>query len=456
MFQPAASSRSDHRRMFVTVDFFMLIPPGNRMKPSNGSPVTGFRMCSLCTSPTPSTVKALSCPLNLKSIFAVFVGNVFANVVGKIAKTPPPSFPPTIFSIATRWSGFAFGSRYSRPAPFPMWIARGHQRPHANVVPSSFVVPNVPFLMCQDTSASQLPVVGSASKLHGHPQAQLQLWIYSASKFHFVGIGWTPSPRFGNVWRILNRSPEVPISRVRTFISTPAFTTADGGGGSRRADGAPAARHDSRCGGRGSRRRRGLVRDVDVRRFPHGSDGPVDHYVDGPRPVFRASPGHDGRDDAAVGHADDPRVPRPHAARGGADREACGRARNLCFRLRILPRMGCVRGRRVVCIDGAGDPRTVGGGRGAYPRRNARRRRCVASDPDEGGMPETLHLPHGVRHAPLAIRSGRRMEAGASAFAIPRRRRLACHARLVRRGLDEPRVDGRSVDCDSRGEARGK
>src|SRR5438445_1095223 len=337
-----------------------------------------------------------------------------------------------------------------------MWIARGHQRPHANVVPSSFVVPNVPFLMCQDTSASQLPVVGSASKLHGHPQAQLQLWIYSASKFHFVGIGRTPSPRFGNVWRILNRSPEVPNSRVRTFISTPAFTTADGGGGSRRADGAPAAHHDSRCGRGCSRRRCRVVRDVDIRRFPHGAGGAVDHYVDGPRPVFRTSPGHDGRDDAAVGHADDPRVPRPHAARGGADREACGRARNLCFRWRILPRMGCVRGRRVVCIDGAGDPRTVDGGRGAYPRRNARRRRCVASDPDEGGMPETLHLPHGVRHAPLAIRSGRRMEDGASAFAVLRRVLLALHDRLVRRGLDEPRMDGRSVDCDSRGEARGE
>src|SRR2546429_7976228 len=78
-----------------------------------------------------------------------------------------------------------------------MWIARGHQRPHANVVPSSFVVPNVPFLMCQDTSASQLPVVGSASKLHGHPHAQLQLWIYSASKFHFVGIDRTPLARGG-------------------------------------------------------------------------------------------------------------------------------------------------------------------------------------------------------------------------------------------------------------------
>src|SRR2546422_11195395 len=105
-----------------------------------------------------------------------------------------------------------------------MWIARGHQRPHANVVPSSFVVPNVPFLMCQDTSASQLPVVGSASKLHGHPQAQLQLWIYSASKFHLVGIGRTPSPGFGNVWRILNGSPHGPTSSgPSTFICTPAL-----------------------------------------------------------------------------------------------------------------------------------------------------------------------------------------------------------------------------------------
>src|SRR2546426_3994200 len=106
-----------------------------------------------------------------------------------------------------------------------MWIARGHQRPHANVVPSSFVVPNVRFLMCQDRSASQLPVVGSASKLHGHPHAQLHLCICSASKFHFVGIGRTPSPGFGKVWRILNRSPEVPNSRVRTFISTRALST---------------------------------------------------------------------------------------------------------------------------------------------------------------------------------------------------------------------------------------
>src|SRR3989442_1846759 len=106
-----------------------------------------------------------------------------------------------------------------------MWIARGHQRPHANVVPSSFVVPNVPFVMCQDTSASQLPVVGSASKLHGHPHAQLQLCIYSASKFHFVGIGRTPSPGFGKVWRILNRSPEGSNSLVRTFISTRALST---------------------------------------------------------------------------------------------------------------------------------------------------------------------------------------------------------------------------------------
>src|SRR5207245_10687334 len=72
-----------------------------------------------------------------------------------------------------------------------MWIAFGHQRPHANVTPSSFVEPNVPFRMCHEMSASQFPVVGSASKLHGHPHAQLQLWMYSASKFHFVGIDST-------------------------------------------------------------------------------------------------------------------------------------------------------------------------------------------------------------------------------------------------------------------------
>src|SRR5207247_3941814 len=75
-----------------------------------------------------------------------------------------------------------------------MWIAFGHQRPHANVTPSSFVEPNVPFRICHETSASQFPVVGSASKLHGHPHAQLQLWMYSASKFHFVGIDRTPCP----------------------------------------------------------------------------------------------------------------------------------------------------------------------------------------------------------------------------------------------------------------------
>src|SRR5207245_9899963 len=69
-----------------------------------------------------------------------------------------------------------------------MWIAFGHQSPHANVQPSSFVEPNVPFRMCHEMSASQFPVVGSASKLHGHPHAQLQLCMYSASKLHFVGI----------------------------------------------------------------------------------------------------------------------------------------------------------------------------------------------------------------------------------------------------------------------------
>src|SRR6266704_4946550 len=90
-----------------------------------------------------------------------------------------------------------------------MWIARVHQRPQANVTPSSFVEPNVPFRICHETSASQFPVVGSASKLHGHPHAQLQLWMYSASKFHFVGIDRTPLPdgASGSGYLIVLRGP---------------------------------------------------------------------------------------------------------------------------------------------------------------------------------------------------------------------------------------------------------
>src|SRR6266516_5471400 len=91
-----------------------------------------------------------------------------------------------------------------------MWIARAHHTPHANVVPSSLVVPKVPFRMCQDTRPSQLPVVGSASKLHGHPHAQLQLWMYSASKFHFVGIDRTLLAQVRIDSRLLKPSTEAP------------------------------------------------------------------------------------------------------------------------------------------------------------------------------------------------------------------------------------------------------
>src|SRR5436309_10073437 len=96
-----------------------------------------------------------------------------------------------------------------------MWIAFGHQRPHANVTPSSFVEPNVPFRMCHETSASQFPVVGSASKLHGHPHAQLQLWMYSASKFHFVGIDRTSyGPGLVIGPRLLNRARRPPVPPI--------------------------------------------------------------------------------------------------------------------------------------------------------------------------------------------------------------------------------------------------
>src|SRR5436309_12994819 len=102
-----------------------------------------------------------------------------------------------------------------------MWIAFGHQRPHANVTPSSFVEPNVPFRICHETSASQFPVVGSASKLHGHPHAQLQLWMYSASKFHFVGNRSNPPlPRFRIGPLLLKPFTKALRShRFRTFIS---------------------------------------------------------------------------------------------------------------------------------------------------------------------------------------------------------------------------------------------
>src|SRR5881296_1926840 len=96
-----------------------------------------------------------------------------------------------------------------------MWIARGHQRPQANVTPSSFVEPNVPFRICHETSASQFPVVGSASKLHGHPHAQLQLWMYSASKFHFVGIDRTSyGPGLVIGPRLLNRARRPPVPPI--------------------------------------------------------------------------------------------------------------------------------------------------------------------------------------------------------------------------------------------------
>src|SRR3989442_8697208 len=101
-----------------------------------------------------------------------------------------------------------------------MWIALGHQRPDATVTPSSFVEPNVPFRMCHEMSASQFPVVGSASKLHGHPHAQLQLWMYSASKFHLVGIDRTScGPGLVIGPRLLNRAPKaLPSHCFRTFI----------------------------------------------------------------------------------------------------------------------------------------------------------------------------------------------------------------------------------------------
>ena len=58
--------------------------------------------------------------------------------------------------------------------------------------------------MCHATNASQFPCVGRALKLHGQPYAQLQLWMYSASKFHRSARERSP-PANGIATRLVNR-----------------------------------------------------------------------------------------------------------------------------------------------------------------------------------------------------------------------------------------------------------
>src|SRR5438132_302971 len=67
-------------------------------------------------------------------------------------------------------------------------MAFGHQNARANFTPSSFVSPNFPFRILYPTNASQCPLSGSPLKLHGQPYVQLQLWMYSVSKPHFVAM----------------------------------------------------------------------------------------------------------------------------------------------------------------------------------------------------------------------------------------------------------------------------
>jgi len=92
-------------------------------------------------------------------------------------------------------------------------------------VPSSFVEPNVPLRMCHETSASQLPVVGSALKLHGHPHAQLQLWMYSASKLHFVAVSRTPCPAAASLGRYLTVFGWAP-ERLDPYVDDASVVTA--------------------------------------------------------------------------------------------------------------------------------------------------------------------------------------------------------------------------------------
>src|SRR2546425_12967495 len=75
------------------------------------------------------------------------------------------------------------------------------------------------------TNASQFPVVGYPLKLHGHPYAQLQAWIPSASIFHFVGTRSLLSVE-GQRHSAYNRIFETPSIRIVIwFAQSPLLLT---------------------------------------------------------------------------------------------------------------------------------------------------------------------------------------------------------------------------------------
>src|SRR5437879_13684433 len=101
-------------------------------------------------------------------------------------------------------------------------MAFGHQHARANFTPSSFVSPNFPLRILYPTNASQCPLSGYPLKLHGQPYVQLQLWMYSVSKSHFVAIDFSPvrPPRIrGSLFNVFSSARESRSERKGEFLS---------------------------------------------------------------------------------------------------------------------------------------------------------------------------------------------------------------------------------------------
>src|SRR5437870_1271710 len=130
-----------------------------------------------------------------------------------------------------------------------------------------------------------------------------------------------------------------PTDSARSYRHVP-YRSRNGRNGPGRARRVAAASYHPRCcGGRPCRRSR-LVRHVDLRGRPDGAHGALPVAVDGPRPLLRPARRHDGRDDVALGAADDPRVPRDDAPRSGSTDEARRRRRDVALHRAVLPRLG--------------------------------------------------------------------------------------------------------------------
>ena len=251
--------------------------------------------------------------------------------------------------------------------------------------------------------------------------------------------------------------PFTPISRGPSYgsYSLQAYPEFDGSSRRRWATRASTPTDDSRRSHRRNHWRPRVVCDVgDVRHDDDAHRSRRDR-LDGSCPLLRPDPRHDGRDDAALGVADGARLSRDDAPRGRAADETRGCSRDRRVRRPLLCRVGRVRGRR---SPGPRGPRPHGldadGSRPLPPRRGPGCRGTLAGHTVKGSVSDPLHRADGFRPASLAQWPSRRDAHGLPACPVLHRLLLAVHARPLRRGLDEPRLDGRIVRRDFRRKGR--